>query len=277
MQTLAWKYKGAQAPEKFLVLRNQSKSAKQDWSEFKKLAEVKGDSETYRDCAIEAGNFYSYQVRGVSKAKIQSEGGEAAQINAPKFPGLAADFRAVPGDRFIDLSWKLEPETSYNLYRGLEPQKFSDKPVNPAPIAKNNFSDVGLENGKTYYYCLRPALLPEGYPPVEGPCASASASPIDLIAPMAPKGLAAALTAQGVSLQWLNSPESDILGYLVYRRPAGAANWKQLTPDPVPDAQYLDASAPGLHGKFEYALRAVDNAPSRNTSEMSQPEPITLP
>ena len=273
---LNWKYKGAPVPEKIVILRNESKSANQGWSDLKELTEVKGGSETYRDCSIAAGNFYSYQVRGVSRAKIQSEDGAAARISAPKFPGMPANSQAVPGDRFIDLSWNLEPETAYNLYRGMEPQKFSDKPANPLPVTRDKFSDLGLENGKTYFYCLRPVLLPEGFPPVEGPCAFASASPVDLIAPMPPRGLAAALTPQGVLLQWFKSPEPDILGYLVFRRPAGAASWKQLTSDPIPDTQYLD-SAPGLKGKFEYALKAVDNAPSRNRSEMSQPESVTLP
>ena len=274
---LSWKYKGAPVPEKFLILRNESRSASQGWSDLKELTEVKGGSETYRDCSIVAGNFYSYQVRGISRAKIQSEEGAAARISALKFPGLPANFQAVPGDRFIDLSWNLEPETAYNIYRGMEPQKFSDKPANPLPVPRDKFSDLGLENGKTYFYCLRPVLLPEGFPPVEGPCALASASPIDLIAPMPPRGLAAALTPQGVLLQWLKSPEPDILGYLVYRRPAGAANWKQLTTDPIPDTRHLDSVPPGLKGKIEYALKAVDNAPTRNKSEMSQPESVTLP
>jgi len=274
---LNWSYEGAEFPEKILLLRSESQSANTGWSDFKELVALKGESAFYQDCAIASGNFYSYQARGESRSKIRSDQGKAATISFPVIPAPAQDFQAAPGDRFIDLAWKTEPGISYNLYRGTVAGSFSSRALNSSALGKGLFTELNLENGQTYYYCLRSMMVPEGFPGVEGPCALASASPVDLIPPLAPAGLSAALMPEGVRLNWLKSPEDDLLGYLVFRRAAGTRGWKPLTPEPLPENEYLDASALGLKGRLEYALKAVDNAPSRNRSEMSRPETISLP
>jgi uncharacterized protein len=273
---LSWSYPGDEAPEKILVLRGGTLAPDSKWSEPQKIAELKGNASYYEDCALAPGNYYGYQAVGLSKYRERSESGKIVRVSLPRVPSQPSDFNAKPGDRFVDLSWQKQPDLTFNLYRSEDERKFPDQPENPAPIRKNSFSDLNLENGKTYYYCLRELLIVEGYPAVESKCAPARATPIDLIAPLAPKGLAVARMENGVMLKWFESPEPDLLGYLVYRRPAGSDKWKMLTPEPVKETRFLDSSASGMKGRVEYSVQAVDNAPAQNKSQLAPAETISL-
>jgi len=274
---ISWSYPGTATPEKILVLRREASDPDSKWTDPEQIAELKGEAAFYSDCAIKPGKFYSYQALAVSKFSEPSPEAKEALVSVPALPGLPEGLKVIPGDRFVDLQWAAKADASYNLYRSDDPNKPAEKPVNPVPINGSKFSDIGLDNGKTYYYCLREAIIPKEYPPVEGPCAKASAEPIDLIAPMPPKGLAVVLMPGGVLLKWFKSPEPDLRGYLVFRRSAGAQYWKQLTPAPIGENEYLDSSALSQHGKWEYGVRAVDNAPANNVSELTGPATITLP
>jgi len=273
---LSWSYPGEEAPEKILVLRSETGNPDSKWSDPQKIAELKGNTAYYEDCGLRPGIFYSFQALGLSKYKERSAGGKIVKVSLPRVPAPPAGFTAKPGDRFVDLSWQKDPDTAYNLYRSEDERKFPDQPINPAPIKRGGFSDTNLENGKTYFYCLREALIPDGYPPIESKCASCPATPIDLIAPLPPKGLAVARMGKGVMLKWFESPEPDLLGYLVYRRPLGSDTWKILTPEPVKETQFLDGAVSGIKGQMEYSVQAVDNAPGRNRSAFAPPETISL-
>jgi len=274
---LDWEYQGAAAPAKFIVLRMQSQAAEKDWSELQLLAELPAGANSYRDCSIALGNYYGYQVNAVSRAKIRSDNNKIVLVSFEAMPRAPQDFTATPGDRFVELAWTAEPGALFNLYRGQTPDKFSPSPLNQQPLGKNKFADLNLQNGATCYYCLRELIMPERHPLIMSACAKASAVPVDLIAPIAPGGLAAALTPEGVILKWLQSQETDLLGYSLYRRPMAAKTWELLNPEPITQNQYLDVSALKLHGKFKYAVQAVDTAPARNKSQLSQPASITLP
>jgi len=273
---LSWSYPGDEAPEKILILRSETGNPDSKWSDPQKIAELKGNASYYEDCGLRPGSFYSFQALGLSKYKERSEGSKIVRVSLPRVPAPPAGFNARAGDRFADLSWQKEPDAAYNLYRSQDERKFPDQPINPAPITRDRFSDANLENGKTYFYCLREASIPEGFPAIESKCASARATPIDLIAPLAPKGLAAARVENGVMLKWFESPEPDLLGYLVFRRPPGSDNWKVLTPEPIKETQFLDGAVSGINGQLEYSVQAVDNAPSRNRSAFASPETISL-
>lgn len=273
---LSWSYPGAGPLQKILILRSEAKSPDSKWTDPGQIADLTGDASFFEDCGLAPGNYYGYQVLGVSKYRQKTEDGKMARISLPRIPDRPRDFKAQSGDRFVDFNWSRQPDFVYNLYRSETGQGFPARTLNQAPVSKNRFSDINLENGKTYFYCLREVMIPEGYPAVESECALAQGSPIDLIAPLPPKGLAVARAEKGVMLKWLESPEPDLLGYLVFRRPAGAGNWKLLTAEPIKETRFLDSSAPGMKGQLEYSVRAVDNAPGRNKSDFATRETISL-
>lgn len=273
---LSWVYPGTRSPERFRIQRR-AYPLKGEQAEEEKIFEVSGKESTFQDCSLRSGFFYTYQVSGISRFRLASEPSKTLGIKLSQIPSPPENFQAISGDRFIELSWQAAPELSYNLYRSSEPEQFAQKPLNPTPIKEAKYSDLGLRNGKTYYYCLRAVVLAKNSLPVESKCALLSAVPVDLIAPSAPRGLVVVRKGKAVWLKWFQNPEPDLAGYLVYRRRVGERVWKQLTPEPIIKPEYLDEQVAQFQGEFEYAVSAVDQAESRNQSQLSAPGRISLP
>jgi len=272
---LKWTYDGKNPPEKFRIQRiEQAIDAGAFSSE--QAFEMAGNENFFKDCSLKQGFLYGYQMSGISRAGFAGEPSKTIWVNVPRIPPTPENFQAVPGDKFVDLSWSADPDFGYNLYRSDTPEQFPEKPIHPGTLKQTKYSDIGLDNGKKYYYCVRAVILQKDYPAIESRCAEQSATPVDLIAPSTPRGLVAVVSGKAVVLRWFQNPEPDLLGYMVYRRRPGGT-WEKLTPEPIKEREYLDKQAFRLKGAFEYAVSAVDNAPRRNQSRLSHPEPISIP
>lgn len=272
---LSWSYPGTEPPAKFRIQKIEQ-GIEANSSGSIQSVEISGKENFFQDCAISDGFLYGYQVIGVSQAKFSGEPSKIIWVKVPQLPLAPEKLQAFPGDRFIDFSWETAPELAYNLYRTKTPGQFPEKPINPSVIKEGRYSDLGLENGTEYYYCLRAVVLQKEYPALESKCALISATPIDLIAPSVPRGLVVVLSGKQVVLKWFKNPEPDLLGYLVYRRRPGSV-WTRLTKEPILEPEYQDSEAFHLKGTFEYAVSAVDNAENRNQSALSLPERISIP
>jgi hypothetical protein len=75
-------------------------------------------------------------------------------------------------------------------------------------------------------------------------------------APGAPTGLGATVTSTGINLDWNDSPEPDLAGYVVYRSTAEAGPYQRLTASPISGSAYQDLTAP--RGTSHYRVAAVD-------------------
>ncbi len=73
----------------------------------------------------------------------------------------------------------------------------------------------------------------------------------------------------GIELNWIKNPESDLLGYYVYRRKPGEKEFKKLNQTPLPKETYLDSEVT-LDQEYEYAVTAVDNSIRKNESPRSE-------
>jgi len=270
---LSWSYSWEPAPEKFLIFRMEEK----DLSEKYLVGDVSGKANRFRDCQINAGHKYAYQIIGISHIGTQGEPSKIIWINFSKEPSPPKNLQVKAGDEFIDLSWQAEQGLFYNIYRSLNGKEFPSKPVNIKPIKAGFYSDIGLKNGQRYYYCVRSVIIKEGFGAVESRCAFASAVPIDLVAPLAPRGLIAVLRKNGVELKWMSSQEPDLAGYIIYRRRCGEKIWNRLIKNPIKENHYLDVGAKRLSGCVEYAVSAIDNAPSKNESPLSVPQKVIIP
>jgi hypothetical protein len=155
------------------------------------------------------------------------------------------------------------PPVRFNVY-GTDPAAT----INPAPLSAAPFERSGVEFGKEECFTVRSLVTVLGIniesPPSDRVCATAA----DTFPPAAPKGLQAVASTGAINLIWDANTESDLAGYVVLRGEAPGDTLQALTPAPVRDTTFRDATArPGV--RYVYAVVAVDRATPPNMSPQS--------
>jgi fibronectin type 3 domain-containing protein len=217
----------------------------------------------------EARKVYVYQVVSINRRGHFSSPSNPVTVywdHPPQAPRMVSGDR---GDKKVDLTWEpVEGATGYYVYRRLEEEEFSTRPLNREPLTTPHYSDLNVENEKKYIYSVR-AVRRVVKTDVEGKGSlGVPVTPTDLIAPVAPVGLVAISLKDGMELNWRRNREPDLLGYYVYRRKAGE-EFKRLNESPVTKETYLDKDVV-LQQEYEYAVTAVDNSVRRNESPRSE-------
>jgi hypothetical protein len=110
---------------------------------------------------------------------------------------------------------------------------------------------------------------------VEGPAAPAACvTPTDQFAPPAPGALVAIAENGVVVLSWRGVEAADLAGYLILRGEGASETLQPLTPSPMTERSYRDATVrPGV--TYTYAVVAVDRAQPPNRSPESNRQTVT--
>ncbi len=98
--------------------------------------------------------------------------------------------------------------------------------------------------------------------------------PVDTTAPGAPTGLTAVAATSGVTLDWADNTEADVVGYDVFRSTTATGTFTKLNATPVTASTYVDAAA-AASSSFAYQVKAVDS--SENISAASNTVTVTTP
>ncbi len=214
---------------------------------------------------------YVYEVVSVNRRGHPSSPSNPVTVYWDHPPRAPTVVRAERGDRKVDLSWEpIEGATSYDVYRRMEGEgEYPLNPLNREPVKEDRYADLTVHNDIKYYYSVR-AVRRVSKTDVEGRGSPGiPVTPIKLIPPSVPTGLAAVPLKEGIELNWRKNPEADLLGYNVYRRKLGEGEFKRLNESPLPRETYLDTKVE-LGQDYEYAVTAVDNSPRRNESPRSE-------
>jgi len=219
---------------------------------------------------LEAMKVYVYTVVSVNKRGHPGSPSNPVQVFWDYPPHRPTVVRGERGDKRADLSWEpVEGATGYNIYRRGENEDFTLRPLNRQPLTATQYTDLNVENEKKYIYSIR-AVKQVAKTEIEGRGSfDISVTPTDLIPPGSPVGLVAVPLRNGVELNWRKNPEPDLLGYDVYRRRPGEAEFKRLNDTPLKKETYLDTEV-DLGQDYEYAVSAVDNSVQRNASPLSE-------
>jgi hypothetical protein len=234
-----------------------------------------------------------------------------AQILAGEAPaaidGLAAEMRRDG----VLLRWAPAPPdaapVSVRLVRDLvsppanppAPRKSTEGPLAPRPepplrtlliepaARLDHALDSSIQFGGTYEYrAQRVARVSVNGETLElaGPLSSpVRIEAVNKYPPAAPRGLAAVATAGtagagiAIDLNWQPNTETDLAGYVVYRREAGAPEgaWQQISPQLlVVEPEFHDANVQPGHS-YMYAVSAVDL--QGHESARSAPAEETVP
>jgi hypothetical protein len=199
------------------------------------------------------GYQYAYKVYPYSKKGTRGDESNTFVIKWEQPPGAPGDISVKEDDGKIELTWRKEEGTSYNVYRydnGVYPLF----PVNKTPLTTPYFVDSGLENGKVYSYEVRKVQIKGGLS-TEGEGLKVKAIPKDSTPPASPQTVKAEKTAEGARITWKENQEKDIEGYDIYRIVAGKA--EKINTGHVKENMFLDNKTPAIRYVSYYVI-AVD-------------------
>lgn len=188
---------------------------------------------------------------------------------APPPPAPAAP-QITYTEKELTVAWDpADAAKSYNVYDVKPEAKLPDAgaaPLNAAPLPVLKYADARVEFGKARCYAVTSARTVQTYVVESAPSPPGCVTPTDTFAPAAPTGLAAVAGPGSISLIWDANTEPDLAGYLVLRGDAPGGTLQALTPGPIHETTFKDATArPGT--TYVYAVVAVDNA--KNMSAQS--------
>lgn len=241
----------------------------------------------FTDEGVVVGAKYAYQVESVNRRRVVGPPSPEATALVTIEIAAPSGLRAEAGERTIRLSWSAPTSRAdgspvgvirgYNIYRGTKPGQYDSRPVNREPVPITEFNDTDLVNDRTYFYIVK-AVENRERPWQEGlQSGEVSADPVDLTPPAPPQGVRA-VPGPGalVALSWDQNPESDLLGYLVYRSDGPNRRPLRLLETPFAAPALYDRSVrPG--GRYIYTVTAVDASSRRNESAPSAEIEVFVP
>jgi fibronectin type 3 domain-containing protein len=219
----------------------------------------------------EPRKVYEYQVVSINRRGYPSARSNPVTVYWDHSPSAPGRVKAERGDKRVDLFWDpVAGATGYQVYRRGESEKeFSLNPQNRTPLTDTKYTDLNVENEKTYLYSIR-VVRRVVKTDVEGKGSlGVPATPMKLVPPGAPVDLVAVPLKEGVELNWRKNLEPDLFGYNFYRRKVGEEEYKRLNETPLARETYLDRDVEPDQ-EYDYAVTAVDNSVRRNESPLSE-------
>ncbi len=204
-------------------------------------------------------------MRGLTKSG--RPGQVSARVSVPLVapPGAPTALRASFNDKAVVLQWIPPvaevggPAIAFNVYRTDGPAAGQGVPLNPAPLATPEFETTSVTFGQQLCVAVRGVKTVQNVR-IEGAATQpACVTPRDIFPPAAPQRLSLLLLDGAIDLVWDTSPEPDVKGYIVLRGEAAAGTLRPLTPAPIQETTFRDATVtPGV--RYVYAVKAVDGA-----------------
>jgi uncharacterized protein len=240
-------------------------------------AEVRNGIVSWSDTGLQYGRVYVYRIRaytvkgGVSGYSDEVRAAPLLSLSPPK--NLAAE----GGDTVVTLTWDAVTTKSdgslhqgfigYVVYRGTEPGRYDEAPLNKEPVTAGMYRDTTAANDKQYYYRVRTVDSPvkPWQESLDSP--EVSATPRDRTPPEPPTNITVVPGIGRVFLTWNENQERDLAGYHVYRAVKSGAEYERLTAKPLNRTTFSDETVK-QGATYYYVITAVDK--SGNESRRSK-------
>lgn len=231
---------------------------------------------THQVTVLQPRHLYFFKVRSKKGWWIESKDSNVVSFQWNTPPMAPEGLTVVSGDTKNTLRWNVvnrhqdaTPMTEpvrYQLYRSVDGASFAKV---GEPVSATNYTDTGLENGKTYSYQVQ-ALNTYAQETVisSGMSASVEASPQDRTAPPPPSSVQGIRTDVGIKIFWDHVKASDLAGYRVYRRSEDDAQARFVGEIKLPYNMFIDTKAP-QGGSLLYSVTSVDTRDPANESAKS--------
>ena len=242
---------------------------------------------TYRDTLEFAGQpvRLRYAIRFVNASGQRAAFSNFLMLEpAARVANAPASLSTSVSQDAITLSWTAPTQNvdgtspvnivGYNIYRSPSANQAGTL-LNKTPVNATTYADPSFEFTKEYFYFGRAVSIGSGGEPVESlESPIANVKPVDTFPPSPPASVTIAATPTTISLFFPPNPESDVVGYRIYRstdsnRPK--AEWDQLTRDLQKANTFIDERVESGKTYFYY-LTATDkfgnvSAPSEVVNE----------
>lgn len=224
----------------------------------------------WADTRLRAGKKYLYRVLAFNRRGHFGQESNRIELQWDVPPPPPKQFQAIAGDGMVELRWAAVKEAAgYDIYRSDRGAGFPLNPLNSKPTEETYYRDTRVINGRDYRYVVR-SVRKAGETLIEGGNSNpVTVAPVDLVAPSRPTGLAAFPLAEGMELRWIGNPESDVVGYHVYRRRVSEPKFERLTDEIVRETFYLDRGV-RTGEEYDYGVTAIDGSPHQNESAFSE-------
>jgi hypothetical protein len=220
---------------------------------------------------------------------VNSEGQKAAFSNffliepTAKVAMLPTKLKLEYSQDAVSISWQ-SPLTNidgskpaniagFNIYRAAAKETIA-KLLNEKPIDGNQYSDTTFVFDSSYKYFVRTVSLGANAQLLESRESEiVEVNPKDAFAPTAPSAITLAASPTSISIFFASNPESDILGYKIFRS-ADGKSWDLITTKLIETTTFQDTKVES--GKtYYYYLIAVDKF--KNESNKSEIVNETVP
>ncbi|GAA4983500.1 pectinesterase family protein [Kineococcus glutinatus] len=228
------------------------------------LTTLPAGTSTYTDTTAPTGAVSYYRVTARDASGNTSAVSSASATRTDDVaPAAVAGMKTSADTSRVKLDWSSGSEkdlAGYRVYRQNAEGGFDL--LTTALVTGSEYSDTAAPAGVVSSYRVT-AVDTSGN---ESAPVAASAIRRDTTAPAAPGALTATGTGSGVVLDWADSAEADVTGYVVSRASRSGGSYTTLTTVPVGTSTYTDTTAPAGTASW-YRVTAIDL--SGNTSTAS--------
>ncbi len=215
-----------------------------------------------------------YVVVGTGRGR---RGPPSAAVEVPRArrPPPPAGVSVAYTESTLTVAWDAAGEGLAAVVDEVLPPAVSARPLrrSPAPV---NGVEFGMPVAMGAPVCLEVRhVLVAGRATIEGPASPVvCVTPADRFPPPAPDALVAIAEEGAVVLTWRGVTAADLAGYVVLRGEGTSETLQPLTPAPIAERSFRDATArPGM--TYTYAIVAMDRASPPNRSAESGRQTVT--
>ncbi|HXT20478.1 MAG TPA: hypothetical protein VN923_06990 [Thermoanaerobaculia bacterium] len=203
--------------------------------------------------------LYVYAVRTTAEGGETSAWSNLARLLPAPTPSAPTGLAVEPRAKGIALSWHANAPgiAGFAVYRRPAASRSYGEPLATPAATAREYLDETARYGERYIYTV--TALGATEPRVESAFGEErEVGYEDRFAPAPPQDLVALPQPGGVSLVWQPSPDSDAVGYLIYRHDPGS-DFRKITAEPLAVLKYDDNGlTAGL--VFRYRITAIDAA-----------------
>jgi hypothetical protein len=192
-----------------------------------------------------------------TKADETSDLSNRASLLAQAPPAPPGGLEAESRPRGVELAWTFGNDAdAFDVYRRLATERGYGEPLRRVSGADRKFLDDTAQFGQSYIYTVRTIAGTE--PLVSSDRAGErEIAHEDRFPPRLPANLVALGEREAIRLRWDPSPDTDVAGYILFRKGPAQDDFIRITATPVVGTEYIDRGlASGL--SFAYRMQAVD-------------------